>query len=255
VATTSQSTSPRVFELVSGKEKHLPFKGQARWLLTRVDYSPNPAHPWIAVGNSGGSVEMLDVTTGDLRWVSDTRASVVDVRFSRDGSTVATASQNGTVRLFDAVSGRELRVIPHSTPVTSVAFTTDGTHLATYAEDRQLRIWSTQRSDNRPVADVAVTVPVNSLAFSPDSSFLAVARSDGTTMVYQWQKQLKPLATLRQHTGSVNTVAFDPKQPAEGSPRLMSASDDGTVALYSCDQCAIGDDQLERYARAQIGSR
>jgi WD40 repeat protein len=256
VATTSQSTLPRVFELVSGKEKHLPFKGQARWLLTRVDYSPNPAHPWIAVGNSGGSVEMLDVTTGGLRWASNPRASVVDVRFSRDGSTLATASQDGTVTLFDAASGEELRVIPHSTPVTTVAFTTDGTHLATYAEDQQLRIWSTHGSDNRPVA-VAVPVRVNSLAFSPDSSskFLAVARSDGTTMVYQWQKQLKPLATLRQHTGSVNTVAFDPKQPAEGPPRLMSASDDGTVALYSCDLCAVGDDQLERYAREQIGSR
>jgi WD40 repeat protein len=155
-----------VFELFSNKEIHLPFKGQTRWLLTRVDYSPNSAHPWIAVGNSGGSVEMLDVTTGGLRWASDTRASVVDVRFSRDGSTVATASQDGTVRLFDAVSGRELRIIPHSTPVTTVAFTTDGTHLATYAEDRQLRIWSMHGSDNRPVA-VAVPVRVNSLAFSP----------------------------------------------------------------------------------------
>jgi WD40 repeat protein len=74
-------------------------------------------------------------------------------------------------------------------------------------------------------------------------------------MVYQWQKQLKPLATLRQHTGSVNTVAFDPKQPAEGPPRLMSASDDGTVALYSCDLCAVGDDQLQPCARKQIGSQ
>jgi len=170
---------------------------------------------------------------------------------------VATASLDGTVRLFDAISGRELRNIPHPRPVTTVAFTTDGAHLATYAEDRHLRIWSTHGSDSQPATDVAVPVSVNSLAFSPDSSskFLAVAGSDGTTMLYQWEKQLKPLATLRQHTGSVNVVAFDPKQPAEGPPRLMSASDDGTVALYSCDLCEIGDDQLERYAREQIGSR
>jgi WD40 repeat protein len=257
VAATSQSAIPRVFELVSGKEKHIPFKGQATWYLTRVDYSPDPARPWIAVGDSGGRVEMLDVTTGDLRWASQTGDSVSDLRFSSDGSTVATASLDGTVRLFDAVSGRELRNIRHSRTVTAVAFTTDGAHLATYAEDRRLRIWSTHGSDNDPVTDVAAPVRVNSLAFSPDSSskFLAVAGSDWTTMVYQWQKQLKPLATLRQHTGSVNAVAFDPKQPAEGPPRLMSASDDGTVALYSCDLCAVGDDQLERYAREQIGSR
>jgi WD40 repeat protein len=256
VAATSQSTIPRVFELSSRKEKHIPFKAQATWFLTRVDHSPDPTRPWIAVGNSGGGVEMLNVTTGDLGWASHTGDSVSDVRFSSDGSTVAAASLDGTVRLLDAASGRELRNIHHPRPVTTVAFTTDGAHLATYAEDRHLRIWSTQRSDNRPVADVAVPVRVNSLAFSPDSSrFLALAGSDGSTMVYQWQKQLKPLATLRQHTGSVNAVAFDPKQPAEGPPRLRSASDDGTVALYSCDMCEIGDDQLERYAMEQIGSR
>jgi hypothetical protein len=38
-------------------------------------------------------------------------------------------------------------------------------------------------------------------------------------------------------------------------PLLMSASDDGTVALYRCDLCSIGDDQLGRYAREQIRNR
>jgi WD40 repeat protein len=256
VAATSQSTIPRVFDLISGKEKHILFKGQATWFLTRVDYSPDPTRPWIAVGNSGGSVEMLDVTTGDLRWARHTGDSVSDVRFSSDGSSVATASLDGTVRLFDAVSGGELRIIRHSRPVTAVAFTTDGAHLATYAEDRYLRIWSTHGSDSQPVTDVAVPARVNSLAFSPDNSkFLAVAGSDGTTRVYRWQKELKPVATLREHTGSVGAVAFDPKQPAGAPPRLMSASDDGTVALYSCDLCAVGDRQLQRYAREQIGGR
>jgi hypothetical protein len=33
------------------------------------------------------------------------------------------------------------------------------------------------------------------------------------------------------------------------------ASDDGTVALYRCDLCSIGDDQLGRYAREQIRNR
>jgi WD40 repeat protein len=260
VATTSQSISPRVFDLLSGKEQKIPFNGQTDWYPTRVDYSPNPLNPWVAVGNYGGSVEMLDATTGDLRWsqqASDTLDAVFDVRFSADGSKVATASLDGAVKVFDAVSGQERRAIRHSTPVTTLAFTTNGVYLATYAEDRHLRIWRTEGSDNRPVADVVVPVRANRLDFSPDSSskFLAVAGSDGTTIVYQWQKQLRPLTTLRQHTGSVNSVEFDPNQPADGPPRLVSASDDGTVALYSCYLCAIRDDQLQRYARAEIMRR
>jgi WD40 repeat protein len=182
---------------------------------------------------------------------------VFDVRFSADGSTVATATLDGAVKLFDAISGRELRTIPHSMPVTTVAFTTDGAYVATYAEDRHLRVWSTERGEHRPVADVVAPVRGNTLAFSPDrsSSFLAVAGSDGTTTVYRWQNQLKLLATLRQHTGSVNAVAFEPGQAAGRPPRLMSAGADGTVALYQCDLCAIGDAQLEQYAKEQIASR
>jgi WD40 repeat protein len=260
VAITSQSDTPRVFKLSNGEEKPISFNGQTTYYLSQVDYNPNPAHPWIAVGNYGGTVEMLDVTTGDLLWsqpASDTRYPVFDMQFSADGSKLATASTDGVVKIFDAASGRELRMIRHSTPVTTVALTTDSAYLATYAEDRKLRVWSMEDADNEPVAEVMVPVRGNRLAFSPDrsSKFLAVAGSDGSTMMYQWQKQLKPLATIRQHSGSVNAVEFDPKQPADGPPRLMSASDDGTVAIYSCELCSIGDDELEQYARAQLASR
>jgi hypothetical protein len=72
VAVTSQSHLPRVFDLSSNKEKVIPFKAQTIWLLTRVDYDPDPTRPWIAVGNQGGGVEMLDMTTGDLHWASQT---------------------------------------------------------------------------------------------------------------------------------------------------------------------------------------
>ena len=257
VVASPQSRTPQVFELPGGHDRQIVFKGQTTHYLTRADYSPDPAHPSIVVANQGGGLEMLDVATGDLLWsqlANDSRSKVLDVRFSADGSAVATASQDGVVMLFDAVSGRRLGVVRQAAPVTAVAFTTDGRYLATYAEDRQIRVWRTADFVNGPVEEVGMPVRANGLAFSPDSSskFLAVAGSDGRIAVYRWEGRLKPLAILRQHSASVTAVQFDPRQPADGPPRLMSAGEDGTVALYSCELCSVGDRQLEQYAKAHI---
>jgi WD40 repeat protein len=124
---------------------------------------------------------MLDATTGDLRWsqqASDTLDAVFDVRFSADGSKVATASLDGAVKVFDAVSGQGLRAIRHSTPVTTLASRQTAFTSPRMPRDRHLRIWRTEGSDNRPVADVVVPVRANRLGLQPDSSskFLAGGR-------------------------------------------------------------------------------
>lgn len=234
-----------------------------------VDHTPQRGQHWIALGDEGGGVEMLDARTGALRWsrqINQTQDMVFGVRFGADGSKVATASLDGTASILHAASGRILRSFKHSTPVSAVAVTTDGDYLATYAQDRRLRIWSTEDSTGRPVSELPMPARVNSLAFSPDrrSRFLAVAASDGTTAVYSWhtppssvfatvKQPLTFLAAFQNHIGSVNAVEFEAPGGATGkAPQLISAGDDGTLLRYRCHLCAVADSQLEQYAENQL---
>ncbi|MEM9004750.1 MAG: AAA-like domain-containing protein [Cyanobacteria bacterium P01_F01_bin.86] len=67
--------------------------------------------------------------------------SVLDVTFSPDGNTLATASQDGTVKLWD-MEGNELNTLEgHSNSVLSVAFSPDGNTLATASQDGTVKLW------------------------------------------------------------------------------------------------------------------
>jgi WD40 repeat protein len=64
------------------------------------------------------------------------------VRFSPDGSRVATAAVDKTVRVWDAATGRAVHVLRgHTDRATSVAWAPDGRRLASAGGDGSVRVW------------------------------------------------------------------------------------------------------------------
>ncbi|MCY2990006.1 MAG: protein kinase, partial [Planctomycetota bacterium] len=69
-------------------------------------------------------------------------ARVVDVVFSPDRRSIATASEDGTARIWDAQTGEPLtEPLKHDKEVAAVAFSSDGRWLATASNDRTVRRW------------------------------------------------------------------------------------------------------------------
>ncbi|KJY16307.1 hypothetical protein VR46_45285, partial [Streptomyces sp. NRRL S-444] len=90
----------------------------------------------LASGGDDGTVRLWDVDAGTARTLSDRRAPVESVAFSRDGRTLATGSLDGTVQLWDVDTGTSRPPLSgHGDAVWSVAFSPDGRTLATGNSD------------------------------------------------------------------------------------------------------------------------
>jgi WD40 repeat protein len=98
---------------------------------------------------------------------------VVNVKFSPDGSRLASASDNGMVRVWDMATGRETHTLQGDTKaVTSVAFRPDGTCLVSGGWDSTVRVWDV--GTGREVITLrGHRGDVRSVAFSPNGSRLA----------------------------------------------------------------------------------
>jgi WD40 repeat protein len=97
-----------------------------------------------------------------------------------------------------------------------------------------MRIWSRDGQDLRDPHDLIAQAPsVGTPSFSGDGRLLAVGTAEGFIQV--WDVGSRSMVWLtRQHGDFVNAVLFLPGD----RPRLLSASDDTTVALSPpCEAC------------------
>ncbi|MFP4101785.1 WD40 domain-containing protein [Coleofasciculus sp.] len=150
--------------------------------------------------------------------------AVIQVAFSPDGKTIATASFDHTVKLWQP-NGKLIHTIQENDKVNSLAFSPDGKLIATASFDNTVKLWKLDGSS--PIRTFqGHSEGVFGVAFSPDSKLIATASGDKTIKLWNPEDGTL-LKTLTGHEDVIDGIAFSPNGEI-----IASASWDGTVKLW-----------------------
>ncbi|MGC4114116.1 MAG: hypothetical protein QM765_05720 [Myxococcales bacterium] len=153
--------------------------------------------------------------------------AVFGVRFSRDGTLLATAGgpAEPEVKVWDASTlALRTRLVGHTGRLTLVEFDPKGERLASGGRDETLRVWDLARGAE--VYQVALGEMPVAAQFAPDGRLLAVAGRGGKIRLFEAASG-KPVSTLEGHRENIGGLAFSPD-----GRRLLTSSNDRTVRLW-----------------------
>jgi WD40 repeat protein len=201
----------------------------------------------VAAGSLSNEVVVWDLATGKvIRTLPRLGTAVTAVAYVGTAGQLAVASTDGVVRIWAPGQQRPRLTLelPTRPIVRSISVSPDQRWLVATSEDHALRIW--RLTDGHVQAELAG--PMDSpagIGFSPDGLLLAVGASDAAVHVYDWRAK-RELGAMSRHGGTVNDVRF------LDDGRILSASDDGTAALYPCTVCQPTGEELVRQAEARV---
>lgn len=201
--------------------------------------------PWgIAVNSDGSMIATGDVfgeinlwnTADGSRIGSPLRGhakGITSLRFSDDGTLLASASFDGTARLWQvagdprplfAFSGHDL---PNNAfTLHDVAFSPNGNLLATAGGDSMVRLWDV--IDGSAVGDpFEMPTSVWTLSFDPQGTTLVAADANGTIAFWDIASGEAVGAPIESGQGGVNAVRF-----VDHGAALASAGNDGTIRYW-----------------------
>ncbi len=183
----------------------------------------------LAVALQNGTLALYRASDGAReRTVRAHGAPTVRVRFSPDGTRIATVSEDATARIWSAGSGALMFDLPHRGRLNAVAFDTEGLRVVTAELDHHTAVvWNVPTTAG--IIMRGHDEWVHDASFSPDGTRVASASRDGTVRIWSADSGLEQLV-LRGHQGSVYSVRFSP----DGS-MVASGARDGSVRLWDLE--------------------
>ena len=149
------------------------------------------------------------------------------VRWSPDGTCVASCSNDKKIKIFDIRSGRIIQHYDaHSAPITSLSYHPSGKYLVSSSLDSTIKIWDIFNSQ------ILYTMhghqgPINSVAFSRDGDFICSGGADTVLMV--WKNNLSgigyPAKSKYPEDEGLSKPVTIPKKRAKSKTGLKCCKD------------------------------
>ncbi|CAG9463456.1 unnamed protein product [Pedinophyceae sp. YPF-701] len=190
-------------------------------------------------GGSANSVSIFDTAKDDstapvatLALSSDNEGPAKDrfalsVAFNQKGSKVVCGGMDGSVAVVDLQSGSvAARLTGHKAPVRSVAWVPGSNNVLTASDDMHVHLYDAHNGSLLR-AYTGHKSWVLCVDAHPEKKVFATGGADGTVRLWDLQTEMC-LQTVTGHTDHVWGVAW-----GRDGDRLCSASDDGTLGLYS----------------------
>ncbi len=215
----------------------------------------SPTEPLVALGIAGGTVRIVDRTSGETRYTipqgKEGEWEMRELGFSPNGRFLAGARARGAgtpeedprtfvIRVWDATNGQEVLVREDSAPSNAAhgepfAFSPDSRTLAAPVDDRLDLFDLASRTIRRMPSDSLGKVV--STAFSPDGQWIALGTNDWSLRLIDPHNPTREKKLVGPR-GMVNNLAFSPDGRI-----LVSGSDAGEVTLWDVqtgeEMCAL----------------
>jgi len=132
--------------------------------------------PWLAVGSSKGSLQLIRTDTSRFARVIDHihKGAILTVAFSPDDQTIATGGADGSIRLFETQTGNPIGTTwaAHVDGVTALSFSSNGKYVASGSTDGTVRVWNVTTGKPVTYALVGHAEPVLAVMFDKSTGQL-----------------------------------------------------------------------------------
>ena len=202
----------------------------ARNYLGNAVLSPDVALAAFA-GYADGRVQVWSVAENKLLFeLIGHTAMALDVKFSPEGSQIASTSEDGTLRLWHAADGSlQYVLLGHTGVVRLVAYAPDGKQLASIGDDAVLRLWD-------PAAGTLINAiptqkgdwPVTTLTYASDGQSVYLTYNGAN-----WDQSTGGLFRVDLQTGQIETLLDYPINDVDFSADQSVVALDGANGMLA----------------------